>query len=114
METSTESPWDGHGNNPHKEVWRMKAEITSMHTTTNTNTLPTCCWNDINEPGCYVFADGNCLARVPNDGVAEGRSPKITFYSTTNPTVWKISSDPYTSVSKARQICADHDIPVNF
>lgn len=92
----------------------MKAEITSMNARTNTNSLPTCCWNDICEPGCYLFAEWGYLIRVPNDGIAEGRSPKITFCGTANPTVCKLSDDPYLSLSKARQLAADNDCPVCF
>lgn len=79
-----------------------------------TSMLPTYNWNEINEPGCYLFTEWGWLARVPYDGVAEGRSPKVTFYSGTNPTCCRLSSDPYISVSKARQIAADHDYPVCF
>ena len=92
----------------------MTAEITSMKTKKTTYQLPTVCWNDMNEPGCYLFVDWGCLARVPNDGVAEGRSPKITFCYGTDPVVCKLSDDPYISISKARQLAADHDYPVNF
>ena len=92
----------------------MGATITSMNTKSNTNVLPTFCWNDINEPGCYYLYEWGCLARVPNDGVADGRSPKITFFSSSNPVCCKLSDDPYVSVSKARQLAADHDYPVSF
>lgn len=94
----------------------MSATISAMNTKngTNTRTLPTYCWNEINEPGCYLFPEWGVFARVPNDGVADGRSPKITFFSGMNPTCCKLSSDPYITVSKARQIAADHDFPVSF
>ena len=92
----------------------MGATINSINTKNTTNTLPTYSWNEITEPGCYLFSEWGCLVRVPTDGVTEGQSPKITFFSGTNPTCCKISDDPYCSVSKARQIAADHDYPVCF
>ena len=93
----------------------MNAQITSMNQTkTNQYTLPTVCWNEVNEPGCYLFTEWGILARVPYDGVTEGRSPKITFFCGTNPVVCKLSDDPYICVSKARQIAADHDYNVSF
>ncbi len=92
----------------------MSATITSMNTKTHTSTLPTYAWNDINEPGCYLVTEWGCLARVPGDGVTEGRSPKITFFGNSNPTCCKLSDDPYICVSKARQVAADADCFVNF
>ena len=86
----------------------------SKSTFMNSSSLPTFCWNDINEPGCYLITDWGCLARVPQDGVTEGHSPKITFFSNSNPTCCKVSDDPYVCISKARQVVADHDYPVNF
>jgi hypothetical protein len=90
----------------------MNAEITQMKT--KHYMLPTYCWNEVNEPGCYYFVDWGFIARVPKDGVAEGRSPKITFFWGNESTVCKLSDDPYICISKARQIAADHDYPVNF
>jgi hypothetical protein len=92
----------------------MKAEITSMTARTNAATLPTCCWNDINEPGCYLFTETGCLVRVPNEAIGDGHSPKITFCGTNNPTVCKLSDDPYLTLSRARQIAADNDCTVCF
>ena len=92
----------------------MGATMNNQNTRNHIGTLPTYCWNQINEPGCYLFTEWGCLARVPSDGVVEGRSPRITFYSGTNPVCCKLSDDPYISVSQARQIAADHDYPVGF
>jgi hypothetical protein len=86
---------------------------TMVHKTKMTS-FPTFNWNEINEPGCYVFVDSGYLARVPFDGVAEGRSPRITFCAGTNLQVCKLSDDPYIPISKARQLAADHDVVVNF
>lgn len=91
----------------------MGATITSMNTKTNPSSLPTCTWNEINEPGCYLVVDWGCIARVPGD-CFEGGSPKITFFAGTNPTCCKLSDDTYLSVSKARQLAADNDYSVNF
>lgn len=72
-------------------------------------------WNEIVEPGAYVFMEGGSLARVPGDALVEGRSPTITLNARAGAlTVRKLSDDPYVPISKARQLAADHDCPVNF
>jgi hypothetical protein len=71
-------------------------------------------WNDITEPGAYVFVDTGELARVPAEALAAGHSPVITFAARRPRMVARISRDPYIPLNKARQLAADADLPVNF
>lgn len=71
-------------------------------------------WNSIVKPGAYVFLDTGDLARVPNEALALGHSPVVTFASHRPRMVARISADPYVPLNKARQLAADADLPVNF
>ena len=68
----------------------------------------------INDPGCYVCNWSGHLLRVPEDSIKPGRSPLMLIKGTEPLFVTKISNDPFVSVSKARQVAADCDLPVNF
>ena len=68
----------------------------------------------INEPGCFVNVADGTLFRIPPDGLAPGRSPVISVTSKSEFMVTRISADPWIGVSKARQLAADLDVPVNF
>ena len=68
----------------------------------------------INEPGCYICDWSGHLLRVPQDGVAPGRSPLISLVGHDPLYVTKISSNPFIPVTKARMLAADYDINVNF
>jgi len=76
--------------------------------------LRTCPWSEITEPGCYLFHNTGHLVRVPEDAVAPNRSPVVSISSRDEVWVTKLSPDPWIPISKARQICADNDLPVNF
>ena len=54
------------------------------------------------------------LLRIPPDALIPGRSPAIDVVSKDQWFVAKISSDPYITLSKARAVAADLDLPVNF
>ena len=71
-------------------------------------------YDAINEPGCYVCCWSGHLLRVPADGVATGRSPLINVVGPEPLYVWKISDNPYIPMTKARMLCSNHDIDVNF
>ena len=68
----------------------------------------------ITEPGCFVTITDGTLFRIPPDGLAPGRSPVISITSKSEFLVTRISADPWIGVSKARQLAADLDVPVNF
>ncbi len=65
-------------------------------------------------PGCYILKQTGTLLRVPPDALIPGRSPAIDVVSNQQWFVAKISSDPYMTLSKARAVAADLDLPVNF
>ena len=68
----------------------------------------------INEPGCYICNWSGHLLRVPEDGVAPGRSPLINVIGTDPLYVTKISDNPYIPLTKARMVACNYDINVNF
>ena len=68
----------------------------------------------INEPGCYVCNWSGHLLRVPEDGVAAGRSPLINVIGSEPLYVTKISDNPFIPMTKARMLACNCDINVNF
>jgi hypothetical protein len=80
----------------------------------STRSLHTCNFDQIETPGTYVECRTGTLLRVPEDGLAPGRSPRIEIVAQETWTVARISDDPYVPLTKARMIAADLDLPVNF
>ena len=68
----------------------------------------------ISEPGCYVCNWSGHLCRVPQDGVAQGRSPLINIVGNEPLIVTKISDNPYITISKAKMLACNCDVHVNF
>lgn len=68
----------------------------------------------INEPGAYVCNWSGHLVRVPEDGVAPGRSPLINIIGAEPLTVTKISENPYITITKAKLLASNFDLAVNF
>jgi len=68
----------------------------------------------ISEPGSYICNWTGHLLRVPDDGVAPGRSPMITIVGPEALYVTKISDNPFITVTKARLLAANFDLSVNF
>ena len=68
----------------------------------------------VSEPGAFVNVADGTLFRIPPDALAQGRSPLISITSRSEVIVARISNDPWIGVSKARQLAADFDLPVNF
>ncbi len=68
----------------------------------------------IAEPGCYVCNWSGHLLRVPEDGVAPGRSPLITMVGCEPLFVTKISDNPYIPTTKAKMLACNFDLNVNF
>lgn len=71
-------------------------------------------WDEINSPGTYVFKDTGDLARIPKEALMQGGSPLIEIKSRRHNVCCKLSDDPYIGISKARQLAADYDLPINF
>jgi hypothetical protein len=74
----------------------------------------TCDFRQIEEPGCYVDHETGRLFRIPNDALAQGRSPVIDTVGNSPWLLTKVSDDPYAPLSKVRMAAADLDLPVNF
>ena len=71
-------------------------------------------FDKINDPGCYVCNWSGHLLRVPDDGVAPGRSPLINVIGKEPLVVTKISDNPFIPLTKARMVACNLDIAVNF
>jgi hypothetical protein len=71
-------------------------------------------FDQINEPGAYICQWSGHLMRVPEDGVAAGRSPLINFVGPDQLYVTKICENPWITLTKARMLAANFDLNVNF
>ncbi|MGB2986680.1 MAG: hypothetical protein WBE26_12450 [Phycisphaerae bacterium] len=71
-------------------------------------------FESIQDPGCYICNWSGHLLRVPEDGVAPGRSPLINIVGAEPLFVTKISENPYITLTKAKMVASNHDCPVNF
>ncbi len=71
-------------------------------------------FEQINEPGCYICNWSGHLLRVPDDGVAPGRSPLVNIIGNEPLFVTKLCTDPYIPVTKARLLASNFDVWVNF
>ncbi len=71
-------------------------------------------FESINEPGCYICNWSGHLLRVPEDGVAPGRSPLINVIGPEQLFVTKISDNPFITLTKAKMVASNLDINVNF
>ena len=71
-------------------------------------------FDTIQEPGCYVCNWSGHLLRVPEDGVAPGRSPMINIVGCEPLFVTKLSDNPYVTLTKAKMIACNIDCNVNF
>ncbi len=71
-------------------------------------------FEQINEPGCYICNWTGHLLRVPEDGIAPGRSPLMNMVGRDPLFVTKISDNPYIPMTKARLLAANWDVNVNF
>lgn len=71
-----------------------------------------CTFNEIAEPGCYVIWPTGDLMRIPE--LNEQGRPHYHMVSKGTLYFVKISEDPYITLSEARCLAADWDLPVNF
>ena len=71
-------------------------------------------FDQINEPGTYVCNWSGHLLRVPEDGVKPGRSPLLDIVGHEPLYATKLAQDPYITLTKARMIAANLDLPVGF
>jgi len=71
-------------------------------------------FESIQEPGCYICNWSGHLLRIPEDGVAPGRSPLVNIIGTEQLYVTKLSENPFVSITKAKMIACNLDCNVNF
>ncbi len=71
-------------------------------------------FNQIKGPGSFVCNWSGHLLRLPEDALKPGRSPLIEIVGKDQPSVTKISDDPFIPVTKARMIASDLDQAVKF
>ena len=81
------------------------------YTPTAATTVP---FEELQEPGCYICNWSGHLLRVPEDGVAPGRSPLISMVAWEPLYVTKISDNPFITITKAKMIASNLDCHVNF
>ncbi|UCG32127.1 MAG: hypothetical protein JSU68_10720 [Phycisphaerales bacterium] len=94
----------------------MTPQNTATHTpkTADNNIGTTYPWDQICEPGTYICHWSGHLLRVPEDGVASGRSPLLNVIGNEPLYVTKISDNPYITITKARMLASNMDMTVNF
>jgi hypothetical protein len=71
-------------------------------------------FENIQEPGCYICNWSGHLLRVPEDGIAPGRSPLVNLVANEPLFVTKLSENPYVTIAKARMIASNLDCCVSF
>ena len=93
--------------------------MTTATCSTNNYKSATACgtvvpFESIQDPGCYVCNWTGHLLRVPEDGVAPGRSPLINIIGADQLFVTKLSDNPFITITKAKMIASNLDCNVNF
>ena len=71
-------------------------------------------FDSVHEPGCYICNWSGHLLRVPEDGVAAGRSPLVGMIGTEPLFVTKVSDNPFIPLTKAKMVASNLDCAVNF
>ena len=71
-------------------------------------------YSGINEPGVYLFEREGMLMRIPEDGLTDASTPLVPLYSNSPVWMWRLSTDPWLPMNKARNIAANNDLAVEF
>jgi hypothetical protein len=71
-------------------------------------------FSEIHEPGAYVSNTTGHLVRIPSDAVKSDRTPVVDLVASEPILFSRISVNPFISLSKARMLACDLDLPVNF
>ena len=79
-----------------------------------TNPPVTIPFDNLRQPGWYVCNWSGHLLRVPEDGLAAGRSPLVNIIGTEPLFVTKICDNPFMTLTKARMVASNWDLNVNF
>jgi hypothetical protein len=82
-------------------------------TKTKSTGIVTVEFQDIEHEGVYVSQRGD-MFRIPPEAIADGHSPLLQWETDDSNLVTRVSADPYTPISKCRQLAADCDLPVRF
>ena len=88
--------------------------VKTQETETRTHGFTQIAFGDVNQPGAYLSNWTGHLVRIPEDAVKQGRSPVLEILGKEPMLLTKLSDDPFCSITKARMIAADYDLPVNF
>ncbi len=75
---------------------------------------PTCYFDQISTPGCYILNHTGTLLRVPDDSLMPGRSPAMKPVSNRKWIVTKIADDPFIPLTQARMTAANLDLHIDF
>jgi hypothetical protein len=71
-------------------------------------------FEDIHEPGAYVFNGSGHLLRVPEEGCQLSGAHEVSILANEPIFVTKVSDDPFIAISKARSLAGDCDLDVHF
>lgn len=71
-------------------------------------------FSEIHEAGAYVSNTTGHLVRIPEDAVKPDRTPLIDLVAAEPILFSRISVNPFISLTKARMLACDLDLPVNF
>ncbi|HXZ25221.1 MAG TPA: hypothetical protein VEI24_03285 [Nitrospiria bacterium] len=70
-------------------------------------------WEQIDDPGAYVELGSGDPYRIPLEALVRGSSPVICKESIGASRFVKISPNPFVTLLKAREVCANHNIEPN-
>ena len=71
-------------------------------------------FSEIHTAGAYVSNATGHLVRIPEDAVKPDRTPLIDLVSNEPLLFSRVSQNPFISLTKARMLACDMDLPVNF
>ena len=94
----------------------MSAQSVTNATTSEVSTLAAMRvpFSEIHEPGAYVSNATGHLVRIPDDAVKPDRTPVIDLIANEPQLFSRVSVNPFISLTKARMLASDLDLPVNF
>ena len=71
-------------------------------------------FNEISEPGTYIFERTGTLVRVGRQALAQGHSPNMTMSNAEGVPCVRIWPDDTIPIDKARHVAANLGLPVEF
>jgi len=76
--------------------------------------LEECTWDQIQRPGCYIFADTGDLVRVPIEGLTASSTPVISVISRVPRKLARVSHNVTEAVHVLRSVALENGYKVNF